>query len=138
MESWQDIPLFHRHHGHCARQDLGRCILRDDSVTVAVSPCNIGERIERYPEDYPESNGYKLLPAFIRWETIETPDPDAWPDNELFQESFGFRPNGPNSTDKINHGIYAKDLNGDCLDLLTPEMIADLDIKLDITDIPEN
>lgn len=112
-------------------------IVRDGSVTVAVSPCAAGERIATLA-DYPASNGGKLLPAFIRWAVIETPDPDAWPDNELFQEAFGFRPNGPNSTDKINHGIYSKDLNGDYLDLLTPKMVADLDIKLDIKDIPED
>jgi hypothetical protein len=46
-----------------------------------------GERFERYPEDYP--NG-KLAVEFVRWETIETPDPEAWSENELFQEAFAF------------------------------------------------
>ena len=77
---------------------------------------------------------------FVRWETRETLDPDAWPENELFQEAFGFRPNGPRAgkrdngepRDPIGHGIYAKDLNGDWLHLLTPELIKELEITLEI------
>lgn len=76
---------------------------------------------------------------FLRWETRETPAPDAWAENELFQEAFGFRPNGVRSVgpdgkprDKIGHGIYAKDLNGDSLDQLTPELMAELGITLEI------
>lgn len=75
----------------------------------------------------PESIG-----LFVRWQTIETPDADAWHDNELFQESFGFRPNGPNKNDTHKHGIYAKDLNGECLDRLTPELLSQLEISLQI------
>jgi len=71
---------------------------------------------------------------FVRWETRETPDPEAWVENELFQESFGFRPNGPRVSDTLKHGIYARDLNGDSLELLTPELIAHLEIALEITD----
>ena len=55
-----------------------------------------------------------------------------WSEHPCFQEAYGFRPNGPNARDKHKHGIYAKDLNGDSLDLLTPEMIAELGIRLDI------
>ena len=33
-------------------------------------------------------------------------------DNPVFQEGYGFRPNGPNKKDKKGHGIYWKDLNG--------------------------
>jgi preprotein translocase subunit Sec63 len=90
-----------------------------------------GERFERYPEDYP--NG-KLAVEFVRWETIETPDPEAWSENELFQEAFGFRNNGPNARDTQKHGIYSKDLNSDALDRLTAELVADLGITLDISD----
>lgn len=72
--------------------------------------------------------------SFIRWETRETPDAEAWTGNELFQEAYGFRPNGANTRDKLNHGIYAKDLNGDALDLLTPALAADLGISLVITE----
>jgi hypothetical protein len=88
-----------------------------------------GERSARYPEDYP--NG-ELAVEFVRWETIETPSSDAWAENELFQESFGFRPNGPNVRDTHKHGIYSKDLSGDSLDRLTPELLSDLGIVLDI------
>jgi hypothetical protein len=73
---------------------------------------------------------------FVRWDTVETPceDENGWTENELFQEAFGFRPNGANVNDTIKHGIYAKDLNGDRLDLLTPELLAELEITLDIQD----
>jgi len=66
------------------------------------------------------------------WDTIETPDADAWYENELFQEAYGFRPNGPNVRDKRGHGIYAKDLNGEYLDALGPALLAQLGIVLDI------
>lgn len=69
---------------------------------------------------------------FVEWKTVETPNPDGWGDNELFQEAFGFRPNGPNQSDKLNHGIYSKDLNGDYLDRLTPNMCEELGITLEI------
>lgn len=74
--------------------------------------------------------------AFSRWQTIETPceDENGWSENELFQEAYGFRPNGPNKSDKLKHGIYTKDLNGDYLDTLTPELVAELEITLEITD----
>lgn len=67
---------------------------------------------------------------FVRWETTETPDVDAWPENELFQEAFGFRPNGPNSHDIQRHGIYSKDLNGERLDRLTPELAKEWGIEV--------
>jgi len=57
---------------------------------------------------------------------------EDWSENELFQEVYGFRNNGPNAQDKHNHCIYAKDLNGDSLDRLTPELLANLGITLDI------
>ena len=104
-------------------------VVKDSSVLVATEHTAVGERFERYPEDY--SSG-KLEPTFVRRETVETPDPDAWTENELFCEAYGFRNNGPNSKDKLNHGIYSKDLNGDSLDRLTPEMLADLEIELTI------
>lgn len=89
-----------------------------------------GEREVRN-SDYP--NGTLSGVEFVRWETRETPDADAWADNELFQEAFGFRPNGPNKHDKLNHGIYSKDLNGDYLTLLTAEMIEDIGIVLTLS-----
>ena len=88
------------------------------------------ERLET-PADY--LNGY-LMGEFVKWITFVSPceDENGWVENALFQEAFGFRPNGPNKDDKIGHGIYAKDLNGDALDLLTPELLAALEIKLEI------
>lgn len=87
-------------------------VVKDSTVLVASDHCAVGERFEVYPDDYP--NG-ALVPEFVRWETVETPDSEAWSENELFQESFGFRPNGPNVHDTLKHGIYSKDLNGDDL-----------------------
>lgn len=104
-------------------------VVRDVSVLVAGEYTGVGERFAVYPDDYP--NG-KLEPEFIRWTETKTPDPDAWPDHPCFQEAFGFRNNGPNDRDTLKHGIYSKDLNGDCLDRLTPELLAKLEITLDI------
>lgn len=91
------------------------------------------EGVERRDEtsDYPfEKTGC----SFVKWETTETPDADAWSENELFCEAFGFRPNGPNTKDTLKHGIYAKDLNGDYLDTLTPELLEELEITLEIVE----
>jgi hypothetical protein len=70
--------------------------------------------------------------TFHEWQTRETPAPDDWAENELFQEAYGFRPNGANARDTLKHGIYSKDLNGDALDLLTPKLIEALGITLQI------
>jgi hypothetical protein len=105
-------------------------VVKDATVTVSVSPCVAGERLEIFPDDYPEG---KLVPQFVRWATIETPNLDGWADNELFQESYGFRENGANSTDVHKHSIYQKDLNGDYLDQLTPEIVVEMGIALDIS-----
>jgi len=106
-------------------------VVKDSTITVATEHCNAGERFAVYPDDYPNGT---LVPEFVRWETVETPDPGAWIENELFQEAFGFRPNGANASDTHKHGIYTKDLNGESLDILTAEMIDDLGIKLTITE----
>ena len=106
-------------------------VVKDSSVLTATERCGVGERFEEYPRDYPEG---KLVPEFVKWVTIETPDAEAWSENELFQESYGFRNNGPNAKDKHKHGIYAKDTNGDLLDRLTPELVAELGIVLEIED----
>lgn len=101
-------------------------VVRDRYVTTSSPGLNVGERFEIYPDDYPNGS---LAPAFIRWETVVTPDPSAWRENELFQEAYGFRPNGPKQGDVHNHGIYQKDLSGeDSLDLLTVKLLADLEI----------
>jgi hypothetical protein len=107
-------------------------VVRDSSVTVATEHCSAGERLET-PADYSD-NGRLPSHMFSRWITIETPDPEAWMENELFCEGFGFRPNGPSARDTVNHGIYAKDLNGDSLDPLTAEMMEEIGIELVIED----
>lgn len=84
-----------------------------------------GEERRATSADYPCVGQWE----FVRWETKETPDAGAWSENELFQEAFGFRPNGPNSHDIQRHGIYAKDLNGERLDRLTPELAEELGIE---------
>lgn len=83
--------------------------------------------------DY-SGNGRLPEHLFIRWHRLETPDPDTWSENDCWNEAFGFRPNGPNVRDKIGHGIYSKDLNGDSLDVLTPELLKELDIELTVKD----
>lgn len=84
-------------------------IVRDPSAVAGGDPgCNAGERWAR-DSDYVDGKLPKGL--FIRWYTHEVPDPEAWADNELFQEAYGFRNNGPRTSDKLGHGIYAKDYN---------------------------
>ncbi len=55
-------------------------------------------------------------------------------EHPCFQEAYGLRPSGANTRDKLKHGIYAKDLNGERLDFLTSEMLTDLGIVLEITE----
>lgn len=57
---------------------------------------------------------------------------ENWMEHPCFQEAYGFRPNGPNDRDSVNHGIYAKDLNGDYLDRLTDTLLSELGITLDL------
>lgn len=91
-----------------------------------------GEERECQLSDYPLAPG-----EFVRWETRETtPETEeerneAVGNNDLFCEAFGYRPNGPNSMPG-DTGIYVKDLNGDSLDLLTPELVERLEITLTI------
>jgi hypothetical protein len=59
---------------------------------------------------------------------------EAFTENDCFQEGYGFRNNGPNERDTLKHGIYSKDLNGDALDTLTPELVELLEITLNISD----
>lgn len=90
------------------------------------------EREASYPADFPSGRLCPTL-AFVRWQTIETPAPkgeDIWPENELFCEAYGFRPNGPRVGDTHEHGIYSKDLNGDYLDELTDALASELGIEL--------
>lgn len=114
------------------RREHKKVIRSKESIPEAIRPEQLGpyEKIADL-EDYSD-NGRLPEGLFLRWVTIETPEPDAWSENELFCEAFGFRPNGPNSTDTLKHGIYAKDLNGDSLDRLTRELLDHLGIELTI------
>lgn len=49
-----------------------------------------------------------------------------------WDESYGYRSNGRHEKDGSFSSIYAKDLNGDRLDGLTAEMLAELEITLEI------
>lgn len=109
-------------------------IVRDPSAVAGGDPgCNAGERYARDSDYTIEDDKYatKRLPEglFIRWYTHEVPDPEAWVDNELFQESYGFRPNGPSTSDKLRHGIFQKDFNAR-LDGLSPEIVETHEITL--------
>lgn len=115
---------------------------RREHVRIVRCPATGNER-DCTPGDF--TDGGKL-PAgmFVRWETRETPcdedDENGWTENELFCEAYGFRPNGPRAgkredgspRDPIGHGIFAKDLNGDSLEELTPKLLAQLGIELEI------
>lgn len=105
------------------RHEHHKVIRADVSIPEEIRHPQLGA-FEKFAElsDYSD-NGKLPEGKFIRWETIETPDPEAWSENELFNEAFGFRPNG---------GIYVKDLNGDSLEALTPELLEALDIELTI------
>jgi len=49
-----------------------------------------------------------------------------------WDESYGFRNNTRRESDGSLSSIYAKDLNGDCLDRVTPELLERLEITLEI------
>lgn len=49
-----------------------------------------------------------------------------------WDESYGFRNNTRQMPDGSLSSIYAKDLSGDTLDILTPELLAQLEITLEI------
>ena len=51
-----------------------------------------------------------------------------------WDESFGYRGNGRKMKDGSVSYIYAKDLNGDFLEKLTPELLARLEITLEISE----
>lgn len=129
-EADETVEQLQREYGF--KREHVKVIRSQVSIPENERPAELGA-FEKFAElsDYTE-NGRLPEGAFLRWVTIETPDADAWTDNELFQEAYGFRSNGPNSRDKINHGIYSKDLNGDSLDALTPELLAELGITLQI------
>jgi len=51
-----------------------------------------------------------------------------------WQEAYGFRNNSRREADGSTSSLYAKDLNGDSLETLTPELAAAMEIDLVISD----
>lgn len=49
-----------------------------------------------------------------------------------WEEAYGYRSNSRKEKDGTQSSIYAKDLNGDALDVLTPELLERLEIILEI------
>lgn len=92
---------------------------------------------ERLVRDSDYSGGSLPEGLFLRWKSAKVVDPDSFSENDCWAEAYGFRPNGPNATDTINHGIYAKDMSGDYLEPLTQELAAELDIVLELKDEEE-
>ena len=102
------------------------------------------ETIEEMKKDYSTVSKHERelddQGNFKGWKRVEEPCED-FTQNAAWQENFGYRPNGPRAgkrdngepRDPLGHGIYAKDLNGDSLDRLTPELMAELGITLEIT-----
>ncbi len=123
---------------YISRNSIGiNGIVRAQTWEDAYSICEeADETVDELQKEYGFIREHKRIvdenDGFLRWETHETPDVGAWMENELFQEAYGFRPNGANTRDKHQHGIYSKDLNGDYLDRLTPELQAELEITLEI------
>lgn len=110
-------------------------IVRDSSAQAG-EHTSAGERIVR-DSDYVDGKLPEHL--FVRWLTVETPDPEAWEDNELFQEAYGFRPSGGGTGENNKNPIYSKDINGDSLEEVsleevTQELLDILEIKLLVED----
>ena len=57
---------------------------------------------------------------------------ENYTEHVCWQESYGFRGNARAEKDGTQSSIYAKDLNGDYLDRLTPKLLAELEITLNI------
>jgi hypothetical protein len=88
-------------------------LLRDSTGIVGLVRASTWEEAYDIAED-------ELFPeADQTWEEIakelECPV-ESLMDDACFQEAYGFRPNGPNKSDKLNQGIYQRDLNGEWLD----------------------
>ncbi len=58
-------------------------VVQDNSVTVATGHCNAGERLERYPEDYPDG---KLAPHFVRWVRVMRESNTLWRPSKVLRK----------------------------------------------------
>ena len=97
-------------------------ILRDTTGIVGIIRATTYEDAYGIAEDelYPEAD-------VDDWEKEAKGDGfdniDTYMESAIFQENYGFRPNGCNMKDVHKHGIYQKDLNGESLDPLTGERV---------------
>lgn len=107
-------------------------ILCDSTGIVGIVRASSWEDAHSIAEDelYPEADEETF--ADIARE-CDCADPEQLLESAVFQESYGFRPNGINKTDKHRHGIYQKDLNGDRLDRLNLQLIQQLKLRVFLT-----
>jgi hypothetical protein len=98
-------------------------ILRDSMGILGIIQASTWEDAWSIAEDefFPEADE-------ATWEAIaqecDCANPEELMDNAIFQDAYGFRPNGRNSGDKHGHGIYQRDLNGEALDQVTEAILA--------------
>lgn len=108
-------------------------LLSDTTGVVGVIRASSFEDAYSIAEDemFPEAD-------FPTWEAIaadcDCADPEKLMDDAIFQEAYGFRPNGPSMRDVHGHGIYAKDLNGETLQLLDAALMKRLNLALKLTE----
>jgi len=91
-------------------------------------------RAQTWEEAYEIAQDEFMDEATETWEDIakdcDCANPDDLMDNAIFQEGYGFRPNGANARDTLRHGIYQRDLNGEALDKLTPKLMSALRLTI--------
>lgn len=76
-------------------------------------------------EFFPDADEDAILKAY---EDMTEDEQACW------DEKYGFRPNGMKDQKEPLSYLYAKDLNGDYLDELTPTLLKELEITLEIKD----
>jgi len=81
----------------------------------------------------------EFFPAADEDANEESAKIEAMPDGEdknheqaCWDEAYGYRSNTRREKDGSTSSIYAKDMNGDALDVLTPELLAALEITITI------
>lgn len=99
---------------------FGPCWVFYDSLGVTgVIRAQTFEEAHEIAEDemYPEADEatWEDLAKECGYEGTREGNLEGLVDDAVFQENYGFRPNGANVRDKHGHGIYQKDLNGNDL-----------------------
>jgi hypothetical protein len=105
-------------------------VMRDSMGIMGIIRAQTWEEAYEIAEDelFPEAESIKQ----ILHDLDDAPSIEALIDDAVFQENYGFRPNGPNQKDKHNHGIYQKDLNGEALDRLTEKLAERLRLTITV------